>query len=101
MHQYSKNDFVYNLVLTLTGADLHSVPESHQAELVSDCLSLFIDYISFYIQENYSVKDAIRIKSAYETGDDILKTFPELVPMYEAAYSAFLEWLKTNLNHAV
>jgi hypothetical protein len=100
MHQYTSKDFVFNLVLALTGADLNTIPEPEHTELVHDCLALFIDYISHYIQTNYSVKDAIRVKSAYETGDDILKTFPELIPMYEAAYNDFLKWLKTSLLHA-
>ena len=101
MHQYSDNDFVYNLVLTLTGADLNQVAHEHKDDLVHECLTLFIDYISHYIQEKYSVKDAIRIRTAYETGDDILKTFPELVPMYNEAYGAFLDWLKQTLPHAI
>lgn len=98
MNQLTNNDFVYNLVLSLTGVDLHTVASSQAEELVHECLTLFIDFISFYIQENYSLKDAIRIRSAYETGDNILQTFPELVPMYEAAYSAFLAWLEKSID---
>lgn len=100
MNTYLETDFVYNLVLTLTGVDVNKVPEEYQDDIVSECLTLFIDYISYYIQEKYSVKDAIRIRTAYETGDNILTTFPELVPMYEEAYAAFINWLKENLTHA-
>lgn len=98
MHQFHQDDFVYNLVLSLTGIDLHRVSDEHVHELVHECLTLFIDYISYYIQEHYSLKDAIRIRTAYETGDNIMQTFPELVPMYEAAYAAFLHWLEQTIT---
>ena len=97
MYSHVNNEFVYNLVLSLTGVDIKTIDSKHVDELVIDCLNLFMDYISEYVQEKYSHKDAIRLRTAYETGEDMLKTFPELIPMYEDAYQAFLVWLGENI----
>jgi len=94
---YSPDSFVYNLVLTLTGVKLDELTAEQAHELAQECINLYIDFITHYVQEKYSLKDSIRLRSAYESGEDVLTNFPELVPMYEEAYAAFLQWLENNL----
>lgn len=97
MHRYPEDEFVYKLVMTLTGVDLHSL-DAERADLVAqECLTLFIDFICSYVEQNFSLKDSIRLRGAYESGKDILENFPELMPMYEEAYAAFLTWVEKQI----
>jgi hypothetical protein len=86
--------FISKLVEAVTGILFTDINQEIKASVVHDCLQFFVDYIIEYVTSYHSVKDAIRIKTAFETGENMFQSFPELEGMYSEAYRHFLDSLK-------
>ena len=92
---YTKSEFVCSLVAAITGVDVQTLPEEESNNLAQNCIVFFIDYIVDYIEKNYNLKDAIRIRTMYETGDDLFLHFPDLKEKYSRAYNSFVAYIQT------
>jgi hypothetical protein len=88
------NDFVATLVMAITGVDINTLGEDDSLKLRNDCLDFYMDYVVSFVEKKYGFRDAIRLKTAYETGEDVLATFPELGERYNEAFHAFLDKLQ-------
>jgi hypothetical protein len=86
--------FTEKLVEAVTGVVFNQVNSEIKDSVVVDCLTFFVDYIIEYVTTNYSLKDAIRIKTSFETGQNLFASFPELESMYAEAYKHFLDSLQ-------
>ena len=87
------SEFVQSLVQAITGHHLHELPEQNRHQTALDCVAFFVDFIVDFFEKQFEVKDAIRIKTVYESGHDLFETFPDLKHKYEQAYQAFLHLL--------
>lgn len=92
------SEFVEALVLAITGVSVYEIETQKQDEVIKECVNFFIDYIYNYISEKYSIKDAIRIKTSYETGEEVFEIFPDLKVKYKEAYHDFINFLKQEAN---
>lgn len=94
------SEFVQSLVQAITGHHLHDLPEAHRHQTALDCIHFFVDFIIDFFEKQFEVKDAIRIKTVYESGHELFETFPDLKEKYDQAYQAFLHLLDSE-NKAV
>ena len=92
-----ESEFVQSLVLAMTGVNLTSVDATKQSSLAQECLDIFMGFILDYVEKKFGFRDSIRIKTAYETGQDLFTTFPDLKSEYEEAYAAFIEMLEKHI----
>lgn len=92
---YSDSEFVCSLVAAMTGVDLKKNKGESGENLAQNCVVFFIDYIADFIERKYGLKDAIRIRTIYETGDDLFLHFPDLKEKYSNAYNSFVAYLET------
>jgi phosphopantetheinyl transferase (holo-ACP synthase) len=80
-----------NLVLTVFGCRIESVPREQQSEVIEQSLNYFLQWLEHYLAEHYSSKEAMRIKAVatYPNSDRIFHKFPELSQQLNEAWQAF------------
>lgn len=93
---YINSEFVCSLVSAMTGVNLKETdtPEKNM-DIAQNCVVFFIDYIADFIERKYGIKDALRIRAIYETGDDLFLSFPDLKEKYVHAYNSFVAYLES------
>ena len=91
----SNEEFLSLLVQAVTGIDPKELPEDKKREIENKVVAIFSDYIVAYVGEKYGEKDAVRLKAARQTGEDVFTKFADLGTKFDEAYQSFLDNLET------
>jgi hypothetical protein len=88
------DEFLSLLVQAVTGIDPKELPEDKRLEIENKVVAIFSDYIVAFVGEKYGEKDAMRLKAARQTGEDVFTKFTDLGPKFDEAYQSFLDNLE-------
>jgi hypothetical protein len=92
-------EFVNAIVLAMTGYSPLDVDISEREKVVTDCINIFSDYLIKFVELQYGVADATRLKASQKFEDQTVFTkFSELGPKFDAAYDSFLALLEKQNN---
>ena len=91
----SNEEFLSLLVQAVTGIDPKELPEDKKREIENKVVAIFSDYIVAFVGEKYGEKDAVRLKAARQTGEDVFTKFADLGTKFDEAYQSFLDNLET------
>ena len=91
----SNEEFLSLLVQAVTGIDPKELPEDKKLEIENKVVAIFSDYIIAFVGEKYGDKDAMRLKVARQTGEDVFSKFADLGSKFDEAYQSFLDNLET------
>jgi hypothetical protein len=91
----SNEEFLSLLVQAVTGIDPKELPEDKKREIENKVVAIFSDYIVAFVGEKYGEKDAMRLKAARQTGEDVFSKFADLGTKFDEAYQSFLDNLET------
>ncbi len=88
-------ELIEMLVQAITGFELQELPQSSQQQVVQRCTDMFVSYIINYVQTTHGTKAANKLKgiAIYDT-PEIFDKNPELEPMFNEAFSAFVTNIK-------
>ena len=90
----SNEEFLSLLVQAVTGIDPSELPEDKKQEIENKVVAIFSDYIVAFVGEKYGEKDAMRLKAARQTGEDVFTKFADLGTKFDEAYQSFLDNLE-------
>jgi hypothetical protein len=90
----SNEEFLSLLVQAVTGVDPKELPEDKKQEIENKVVAIFSDYIVAFVGEKYGEKDAMRLKAARQTGEDVFTKFADLGTKFDEAYQSFLDNLE-------
>lgn len=90
----SNEEFLALLVQAVTGIDSKDLPQDKKQEIENKVVAIFSDYIVAYVGEKYGEKDAMRLKAARQTGEDVFSKFADLGTKFDEAYHSFLDNLE-------
>lgn len=90
----SNQEFLSLLVQAVTGIDPKDLPDDKRLEIENKVVAIFSDYIVSFVGEKYGEKDAMRLKAARQTGEDVFSKFADLGAKFDEAYQSFLDNLE-------
>ena len=90
----SNDEFLTLLVQAVTGIDPKDLPADKKQEIENKVVAIFSDYIVAFVGEKYGEKDAMRLKAARQTGEDVFSKFADLGEKFDEAYQSFLDNLE-------
>lgn len=89
--------FAETLVQAIFGVKLEDVEPSKRGAVARECLDIFSDYIVSYVETNYGKRESIRLKASQAFPEsNIFTRFPDLQPVFESAYTSFVNLLSSN-----
>ena len=90
----ANNEFLTLLVQAVTGINPSDLPAEKRQEIENKVVAIFSDYIVVFVSEKYGEKDAMRLKVARQTGEDVFSKFADLGEKFDEAYQSFLDNLE-------
>ena len=86
--------FINSLVMSVLGYSVLDIPEDKRAEVISECVSAFTDYLVKFTEIKYGKTESIRLKAAQNFNDpNMFNKFGELGHIFEDAFRSFLTFL--------
>ncbi|MEM1311868.1 MAG: hypothetical protein AAGF07_00180 [Patescibacteria group bacterium] len=83
--------FVNHLVLAITGYSPFDIDISERESVVNNCVQIFSDYLTKYVELRYGTQDATRLKASQKFSDtNVFSKFAELGPKFDEAYNSFM-----------
>jgi hypothetical protein len=88
-------ELINALVLAMTGYSPLDIDSSERERVISECVKIFSDYLIKFVELQYGVADATRLKASQKFEDQTVFTkFAELGPKFDAAYDSFIGLLE-------
>ena len=87
-------EFLDLLIKAMTGVAIQDIPEEKRKEVVEKCIKIFSDYIINYVEIKFGKKDAVRLRAAQNTNEDMFAKFEDLGEKFDEAYHSFLDNLE-------
>jgi len=87
--------FIDNLTCALTGKHLIQVSEQNRSKVMEEVVKIFYNFIFDYAEKNHGIKAKMRLKASQMYGGSVFDKFAELGDIFDEAYDAFVQFLKT------
>ena len=94
-------DFLDLLIKAMTGVPVSEIPAEKRQDVVEKCIKIFSDYIINYVEIKFSKKDAVRLKAAQQSNENMFNKFKYLGPKFDEAYHSFLDNLEKSWEEQI
>jgi hypothetical protein len=88
-------NFVVNLVKSMTNSDISQLPIDEQETITNYCVNGFVEYVVDYVSIKYSQADGMRLKFALKLNKNPFDNFRDLKDKFNDAYRSFLTELES------